>query len=85
MTDARRQRQIARYRESEARWLQRMTFASGKARVAREKLSEVVEEDLNPVIVLDDGTSLPLDTLEEIIAKRVEFLMQALGRRFPGA
>ncbi len=82
MTDARTQRQIDRYRESEARWLQKMTFASGKARAARQKLSDLVEEDLNPVIVLDDGTQVPLDTLEEIIAKRVDTLMKALGRRF---
>lgn len=82
--DARQQRQINRHRESEARWLQKMLFATGKAREARQKLSDATGDDLNPLITLDDGTKVPLDTLQEIIEKRVESLMEALGRGVHG-
>ncbi len=78
------ERRINKYRESEARWLQKVLFAVGKAREAREKLAEARGDDLNPLITLDDGTQLPLDTLEEVIHKRVEALMQALGRNLYG-
>jgi hypothetical protein len=80
-TDAATQRKINKQRDSEARWLQKMLFASGKAQEAREKLNEIQTEDLDPVITLDDGTELPLSTLDQIIAKRVDFLMEALGRK----
>lgn len=80
-TDAATQRKIDKQRDAEARWLQKMVFASGKAQEAREKLNEIREEELDPVIQLDDGTELPLSALDEIIAKRVDYLMEALGRR----
>lgn len=80
-TDAATQRKIDKQRDAEARWLQKMVFASGKAQEAREKLNEIREEELDPVIKLDDGTELPLSALDEIIAKRVDYLMEALGRR----
>jgi hypothetical protein len=78
--DRRLQRQIQSHRESEARWLQKVLFATGKARDARTKLAETTNEELNPLITLDDGTKLPLDTLEAIIQKRVDDLMDALGQ-----
>lgn len=80
---ARLQKKIDKQRDSEARWLQKMLFAAGKAREAREKLTEIREEELNPLITLDDGTQVSLDTLEEIINKRVDTLMEALGRKLP--
>jgi hypothetical protein len=78
--DARQQRKIDKQKDSEARWLQKMLFAAGKAREAREKLAEVTGDDLNPLITLSDGTKVPLDTIEEIVQKRVDSLMDALGR-----
>lgn len=78
--DARQQRKIDKQKDSEARWLQKMLFAAGKAREAREKLTEVTGDDLNPLITLDDGKQVPLDTIEEIVQKRVDTLMDALGR-----
>lgn len=83
-TDKRRQRQIDRHRDSEARWLQKVLFSLGKARDARTKLAETSGEDLNPLITLDDGTRVPLDTLEEIIKQRVADLMADLGRGIHG-
>lgn len=81
MTDARRlERQINSYRESEARWLQKVLFATSKASEARGKLSEATKETLNPLITLDDGTTLPILKLEEVIQKRVDDLMEALGQ-----
>ncbi len=78
--DKRLQRRINKQRESEAHWLQKVLFSFGKAREARTKLADATGEQLNPLITLDDGTQIPLDTLEEIIKKRVETLMEALGR-----
>jgi hypothetical protein len=81
LTDERRlERQINGYRESEARWLQKVLFATAKASEARMKLSEATNENLNPLITLDDGTSLPIDKLESVIQKRVDDLMDALGQ-----
>ncbi|MEA1903022.1 MAG: hypothetical protein U9N56_05785 [Actinomycetota bacterium] len=50
----------------------------------RARLADAAGEELNPLITLDDGTQIPLDTLEEIIAKRVDALMDALGRASHG-
>jgi len=81
LTDARRlERQINSYRESEARWLQKVLFATAKAAEARAKLSEATNEDLNPLITLGNGKSVPLDTFEEVIKKRVTDLREALGQ-----
>ncbi len=81
MTDARRlERKIDKQRETEARWLQKMLFALSKAKEAREKLAEATGEDLNPLITLEDGTKVPLDTVEDLVETRVESLMDALGQ-----
>ncbi|CAN5787417.1 hypothetical protein BH23ACT4_BH23ACT4_02830 [soil metagenome] len=78
--EKRLQRQIDNHRENEARWLQKVLFATGKARDARKKLAEATNEQLNPLITLDNGDQIPLNTLEEIIQKRVDDLNQSLGR-----
>ncbi len=78
--EKRRQRQIDNHRENEARWLQKMLFATGKARDAREKLAAATGERLNPLVTLDNGDQIALDTLEEIIQKRVDDLHVSLGR-----
>lgn len=78
--EKRLQRQINSHRENEARWLQKVLFATGKARDAREKLAQATNEQLNPLIALDNGDQIPLDTLEEIIQKRVDDLNTSLGR-----
>lgn len=81
LTDARRlQRKIDKQREVEARWLQKMLFAMSKAKEARVKLAETSDEDLNPLVTLDDGTQISLDTLEDVVGKRVESLMDSLGQ-----
>lgn len=78
--EKRLEQKINKQRESEARWLQKVLFSLGKAREARSKLAEATGDQLNPLITLDDGTQIPLDTLEELIKKRVDTLMEALGR-----
>lgn len=84
MTDSkearRLQRKINKQREDEARWLQKVLFALAKARDAREKLVETTDEELNPLVTLDDGTQVPLDKLETIIQTRVDDLRAALGQ-----
>jgi hypothetical protein len=37
-------------------------------------------EDLNPLLALDDGTQVSLDALEDILHKRVDALMDSLGK-----
>ncbi len=80
MTDDKRlQRKIDKHKETEARWLQKVLFATSKAKEAREKLAETTGDKLDTLITLDDGTLVPLDRLEEIIQKRVDDLMDTLG------
>ncbi len=74
------QRQLERHLQSESRWLQKVLFALGKARQAREKLAEIPGRDPDPLIQLSDGTRIPLDNLEEIIRARVADLMAELGQ-----
>jgi hypothetical protein len=78
------QRKIDKHRDSEAHWLQKVQFDLAKARVAREKLAEAKGDDLNPLITLDEGTKVSIDQLDEIIQKRVDDLMSALGRGSSG-
>ena len=78
--ERRRQRKIRKQREDEARWLQKVLFDLSKASDAREKLVETTDEELNPLITLDDDTQIPLDKLEEIIQKRVDDLRDSLGQ-----
>lgn len=78
--DKRLLRRIDKQREEESRWLQKVLFALSKAREAREKLTDLSGEELNPLITLDDGTQVELDKLGSIIEGRVDDLMDALGR-----
>jgi hypothetical protein len=78
--ERRRLRKITKQREDEARWLQKVLFDLSKASDAREKLVETTDEELNPLITLDDDTQIPLDKLEEIIQKRVDDLRDSLGQ-----
>ena len=82
--DKRQERQISKHRESEARWLQKVLFDLGKARDARAKLAETTGEELNPLITLEDGSQIPIDTREDMIDQRVEQLMDALGKGMYG-
>ena len=78
------QRKLERQMQDESRWLQRTLFALGKARDARAKLAETRGENLNPLITLDNGTAVPLDTIDEIIRNRVGHLRKELGQGHHG-
>ncbi|MDX1450265.1 MAG: hypothetical protein R3246_14530 [Acidimicrobiia bacterium] len=78
--DRQTQRKLNRLRETESRWLQKAAFALSKTREAREKLSEVLSDDLEPVITLDDGTTVTLDEVERLIRERVDTLRSGLGQ-----
>jgi hypothetical protein len=80
VTDRQHERKIERHLENESRWLQKTLFALDKAREARIKLAETRGDQLNPLIVLDDGTQISLDTLESIIRARIDALMETLGQ-----
>ena len=77
--DRQTQRKLDRLRETESRWLQKAAFALGKTREAREKLADALTEQLDPVVTLDDGTTVSLDEVEEKLRERVEALRSDLG------
>ena len=79
-----KERQTQNQRDGEALWLQKTLFALGKARETRMKQSEATGEDLSSLIVLDDGTRVPIDTLRKIIQQRVDVLLGSLGRHVRG-
>jgi hypothetical protein len=83
--DKRTQRKLERQMQDESRWLQKTLFALDKARVVRAKISETRGEDLNPLITLEDGTSITIDALDDVIRERVEFLRKELGQGVHGA
>lgn len=77
--DKKLQRKLERLNQEEARWLQKMTFALGKAREAREKLAMALDEEVDPMVTLDDGTSVTLSEIERHLRDRVEELHSDLG------
>ena len=77
--DRQTQRKLDRLRETESRWLQKAAFALGKTREAREKLADALTAQLDPVVTLDDGTTVSLDEVEEKLRERVEALRSDLG------
>ena len=77
--ERRQERQISKHRESESRWLQKVLFDLSKARHARSMLSSATGEELNPLVTLEDGREVDLDTLSLIIERRVKNLREALG------
>jgi hypothetical protein len=77
------QRKIDRLLQSESRWLQKVLFAVGKTREAREKLAEARGEKLDNLIVLKGGKKVSLDDLEAAFHSRVVENMTALGQRPP--
>lgn len=78
--EKRRLRQVAGHREAESRWLQKATFALGKARDARAKLSDATGQDLSPLVTLEGGEQLSIDDLGAIVQTRVDELNGILGR-----
>jgi hypothetical protein len=82
--DKRTQRKLEHQMQDESRWLQKTLFALSKARETRRKIAETRGEDLNPLITLEDGTSLSIDTLDDVIRERVEYLRKELGQGLHG-
>ena len=76
------QRKIDRLLQSESRWLQKILFAVGKAREAREKLAEATGGKLDTLIVVS-GKKVSLEAVEEALHERVRENMTALGQRPP--
>lgn len=77
------QRKIDRLLQSESRWIQKILFAIGKTKEAREKLADARDEKLDNLIVLKGGKKVSLDDLEEALHDRVVENMTALGQRPP--
>lgn len=77
------QRKIDRILQSESRWIQKILFAIGKTKEAREKLADATDEKLDNLIVLKGGKKVSLDDLEAALHDRVVENMTALGQRPP--
>ncbi len=77
--DRQAQRKLDRIREEESRWLQKAAFALGKTREERAKLADTLAEPLDPIIILDDGTTVTLDEIETQLRRRVDALRASLG------
>jgi len=84
-------RQLARKIEgqlqTESTWLQKLLFALGKVEEARDKLAATQDEKLHPLVVLADGTPVPIAMVASGVRRRVDEVMEALGQgahRLPG-
>ena len=77
-TTTRKQRDIRRLLQTEARWLQRVRFGLKKAQEARRKLSEVQGGPLEPLPIDIGGHSETLAAIEACIASRAEALTNAM-------
>ena len=74
------ERKIARQLQAESTWLQRLLFALGKVEGVRVKLVETRQAPLPPIVVLDDGTSVPMGLVAQGVRRRIEEVMKALGQ-----
>lgn len=66
--------------QTESTWLQRLLFALGKVEEAREKLAETQKASLQPLLVLADGTPVPVAQVADSVKRRVEEVMTTLGQ-----
>lgn len=81
------QRKIEGQMQNESTWLQKLLFALGKVEEARGKLAAIQQESLRPLIVLDDGTPVPMGLVALNVRQRVDEVMAELGQgahRLPG-
>lgn len=78
--DRQLQRKIQGQLQNESAWLQKLLFALGKVEEAREKLKRMQVESLRPLVVLDDGTPVPMGVVTVNVRRRVDEVMKALGQ-----
>ncbi|HSM02899.1 MAG TPA: hypothetical protein VK960_10745 [Acidimicrobiia bacterium] len=78
--DRQLQRKIEGRLQVESTWLQKLLFALGKVEEAREKLGTMQVEPLRPLVVLEDGTTVPISTVAVNVRRRVDEVMKALGQ-----
>ena len=83
MSNARRKkRREIKVLSNESTWLQKTLFALQKAESAREKWSELQEEDEEPDFVLPyDGGELEVELVREAIETRITELMGEVKER----
>jgi hypothetical protein len=59
-------------------------FALGKVEEATEKLGAMQDESLRPLVVLEDGTPVPMGLVAGSVRQRVDEVMHALGQGVRG-
>jgi hypothetical protein len=74
------QRKIDGHLQSESSWLQKVLFALGKAREARDKLAATGGDPLPPLFESEDGTHVPIEFLEASLKHRIGVVMESLGQ-----
>lgn len=75
--DSRTRRRLQQNLTKEARWLQKATFALDKAKEARSRVGDIVEDGLDPIVSGDE--TMPIEDLNEHITRRVEEIRDQLG------
>jgi hypothetical protein len=72
------QRKVERQLQDESAWLQKLLFTLDKLDKARSKLAQ--QQPLQPLIVLDDGTPVPIGLVSLNVRRRANEVMRALGQ-----
>jgi hypothetical protein len=69
--DKKRAVQERRIIRDESRWLQKALFALGKASDSHEKLSELHDDEHEPLLVTIDGETFDIDSVTEALTDAV--------------
>ena len=77
--NARTRRRLLTNLRNETRWLQKTTFALGKAQEARSKVGEILGEEPSALLKLESGTEVSIDELDALIKQRIEQVREELG------
>lgn len=67
--------------QDESVWLQKALFALRKAQDARERLSELRDEDAEPYPITVEGRSMALEAFEDALEERIERLIKNVRER----
>lgn len=70
--DRRQQRKETRILQDESVWLQKALFALRKAADARERLSDLRDEEAAPYELVVDDRSLAMEAIEDALEERIE-------------
>jgi hypothetical protein len=79
--DRRRQRRETRILQDESVWLQKALFALRKAADARERLSDLRDEEAEPYALVVDDRGVAMEAIEDALEERIERLIRNVRER----